>query len=77
MIEVDGKAIPLEPGQLYLILIEEILDDDDCARLTKRLKAAGINGVVWPVRDVRNVRVIAVERPETPLTVTVKPNEAA
>lgn len=69
MIEIDGTALPLDPGKTYLILIR----DGEIPRsqeidLAHRLNNLGVRGTILRVaRDVNQVRVVQVDIPEKPV----------
>ena len=67
MIEIDGTAIPLEPGKTYLLVIKDGLVPRSAEyEIVKNLQNLGIHGMVLRVRgDVNQVRVVQVDQVET------------
>ena len=66
MIEVEGVAIPLEPGQKYLIAVRRgQMGEATRARFLDALRTRGIDAVLVPVNDpATDIRVIKVEEAE-------------
>lgn len=58
MIEIDGTAYPLEPGQTYLLVVKQAsLPSYMGQLLSEGLKAHGIKACVVVVADVADVVV--------------------
>ena len=66
MLEIDGTAVPLEPGKSYLILVKrDAVSQLTMDRLAEAIKTElDVRAVILGVHDITDVRVIHVEAPE-------------
>ena len=65
MIEIDGTAIPLEPGKQYLLLVNQRVSPALIDRMNRAfVEYFGVKVIVLRVDDVQDVRMIQIEQPE-------------
>lgn len=71
MIEIDGTALPLEPGKTYLLLLKNgAVPRSFEHEILKGLDRLGVRGMIVRVQtDVNDVRVVQVDPAEGPVKV--------